>query len=282
MATKTFVSDGTVHRDIRNLYVSDGTAWRDVKKAWVSDGTAWRLVFQKVINLVITSTTTNYNILTAATAAYGGPITSAVAVNLTVNPNVIVGSSYTVSGSNQNEVQSVAAPAMVSGTFPAGSTLTITVGSGAYIVGAGGQGGSYGTPTNGARGTRWAGGDALSVSLPTTIYNYGTIAGGGGGGAGDDGGGSNSIAGGGGAGYPGGQGGYGYGCGTWAANGTLTVGGAGSCQSTYPSKGGDLGAAGQYGGNFNSTGVVGQPGAYVVGSSNVTWAATGTRLGVAV
>jgi len=281
MATKTFVSDGTAHREAKSIWVSDGTIWRDIKRAWVSDGTAWRLVFVKTINLVISSNTQNYNILTAAQALYG-TITTPVNINLTVNSSVIVGSSYTVSGVNQNKVQSVASPAMVSGTFPAGSTLTITVNSGAYIVGAGGQGGSYGTPTSGARGTRWAGGDALSVSLPTTIYNYGTIAGGGGGGAGGDGAGDNSVAGGGGAGYPGGQGGFGYGCGTWGANGTLTVGGNGSCQSIYPAKGGNLGVAGQYGGNFYSTGVVGQPGAYIVGASNVTWAAAGTRLGVAV
>lgn len=285
MVAKTFVSDGSSYKQAKRIYISTGTEWKDIKRAWVSDGSKWKLVFVRTLDLVISSDVQNYNIYNAATALYG-TLTEPVNINLLVMPNVIVGSSYTVTGSAWSRVQNPGQPAMVSGNFPSGSTIAITVSSGAYIVGHGGQGGSSGSPNGGGiRGTQWAGGDALRVTVPTKIYNYGTIAGGGGGGAGGDGVGNNSIAGGGGAGYPGGLGGYGYSAVTgYAPSGTLTTGAinSGLGYPTWQAKGGDLGKPGQYGGNFNSTGQVGQAGAYVVGKEYVTWEVSGTRLGVAV
>lgn len=126
------------------------------------------------VNLTISANTQNYNVFTAA----GSP-TSPVAVTLTINAGVLVGSATTAS------------PAMDTGTFPATSTLTII--NNGKIIGAGGNGGAGG---DGASDSSWGigtmgspGGPALTIHLPVTIQNNGSIWGGGGGGGGGFGGG---------------------------------------------------------------------------------------------
>jgi hypothetical protein len=94
---------------------------------------------------------------------------------------------------------STSTPALATGTFPAGSSVLLTVGAGAYICGRGGNGaiGTTGTGSNG-----FPGGLALELSVDTTLVNYGKIQGGGGGGGSGDAVGVNAgPGGGGGAGY---------------------------------------------------------------------------------
>lgn len=86
---------------------------------------------------------------------------------------------------NGNIYGAVGGSALVTGNFPAGSTLTII--NNGWIVGAGGVGGEYAAayvphtyPTDG--------GDALTIQYPADLQNNGNIWGGGGGGSGGSGG----------------------------------------------------------------------------------------------
>lgn len=74
--------------------------------------------------------------------------------------------------------------ALSTGSFPAGSSMLLTLGSGVYICGRGGDGG------NGTIGVTAAtdgsdGGTALRLEIDTTLVSYGSILAGGGGGGGD-------------------------------------------------------------------------------------------------
>ncbi|KKW08637.1 MAG: PE-PGRS family protein [Candidatus Kaiserbacteria bacterium GW2011_GWA2_49_19] len=252
------------------------------------------------INLVIESNTNNYNIYDAATAA--GWV-SGKAVTLTINSGAVVGSTSTDS------------PALTTGAFPAGTSVTIINNS--SIIGAGGAGGTGGNAygcigipvTSGLAGT--SGGPALSVSSPTVINNNGSISGGGGGGGG--GGAARTSAfrastclggggGGGGAGLNAGLGGSGGSqsnsysspsspgtIGTLVSGGLGGSGAVGGLGSGTGGTGGNGGAPGQAGsagnqstsniGNITSGGAGGNPGAAIIGNSNITWQATGDRQG---
>ena len=120
------------------------------------------------IVLNITGNTSNYNILTAATAAgyTAGTDTTPIIVN--------VATGVTVSASS--------APAMRTGALNAASNLTINVASGAAITGFTGS-------TGGTSSAGGAGGDGIlfEISSGTGTYlvdNDGTTSGGGGGGGG--------------------------------------------------------------------------------------------------
>lgn len=76
------------------------------------------------------------------------------------------------------------AAALNTGTgWPAGTTITINIPNGVYVVG---KGGDASASDGGSFGGRYAssGGDAISASLNITIVNNGVIGGGGGGGGG--------------------------------------------------------------------------------------------------
>lgn len=239
-----------------------------------------------IFSPVISTTTTNYNLRSAAIAAGWNQVAPLVA-NVTINGGVVVGATST------------GAYAFDTGTgFPAGTSLSLSIGTGAYIVGAGGGGGGGGiAPSGGAAGTAngsagGGGGPALRAQAAIAITNSGTIGGGGGGGGGGASGrsqaGSNNWQGG--AGGNGG-GGAGYVPGNGAS---LTGGGAGSA-GTPPSDGNNLtdaqGGSGGGGGSLGTGGAsgttvsAGSPGgggaagAAVTGNANITWNATGTRLG---
>ena len=193
----------------------------------------------------------------------------------------------------------------INGSFPNGVEL-INNGS---IVGRGGQGAVGGNNTaNSAVGS--AGGLALSVSIAVTINNTGTIAGGGGGGGAGQSGRDGpfdpiynpfNFGGGGG----GGGGGFGA-AGGWSGNagnntnptngsaGTLSTGGAGGLGATSQGslRAGNGGAGGAWGagGSSGQNGVAisnvsraagggGSAGGAITGNSNITYIATGTRLG---
>jgi hypothetical protein len=212
---------------------------------------------------LISSNIQNYNLRLAAIAA-GWDQVSPLSAFVTVDTGVVIGSSST------------ATPAFtVAGSYPAGSSINLTINTGANIVGAGGAGDSliY-FPGGGGGGT--SGGTALAAAGVTgatiTITNNGVIAGGGGGGGSGGVGTASEGAGGGGAGAIIGVGGKGLNSQTSGKNGTNTTGGAGG------------GGAGGAGGNLGVAGVAsgsapGAAGAATTGAANATWLATGTRLG---
>lgn len=236
----------------------------------------------------ISSNQTNADLRTLAINAGWNQSSKLVA---TINSGVYVSSNST------------GTPALtVSGSFPGGVELTnngIIVGMG----GAGGNGGSgYGNGTAGG-----GGGNALTASSAIIITNNGTIAGGGGGGGGSrgtlifDGEGYYSSGGGGGGGgrssaaanSAGGSAGADNGWFNQTAGGAGTVDGPGSGGRTggtnaFGATGGGWGSSGGTGSSISPSGGAvaaygpyggGGGGSAVSGNGNITWAATGTRLG---
>lgn len=235
----------------------------------------------------ISSNQTNANLATLATNAGWNGTSKVVA---TIGSGIYISSSST------------GTPALtVNGSFAGGVDLI----NNGYIVGMGGNGGSANS------GVGSSGGTALSVSSAISITNNGTVAGGGGGGGaggwgritdgyqayryangGGGGGGRSSAA----ANSSGGTGGGTGGAGTVSSAGS---GGGGSSVSNYGgSYGSAVGGGGGSGGNWGSNGSGGGSGYItggigggsggggggaggiaVSGNSNVTWVATGTRLG---
>jgi hypothetical protein len=231
----------------------------------------------------ISSNQTNANLRTLAVNAGWNQSTKVVA---------------TISSGNYIRSNSTGTPALtVNGSFPGGVDLV----NNGFIVGMGGKGG------NGAGGgfvqAGSVGGLALSVSSAISITNNGTIAGGGGGGGGGfyyDGGKDRFGAGGGGGGgrssaasnSAGGTAGSGSNGLPAAQNGQAgTVNAAGAGGGGGENNGGFFGGSGGNGGNWGSSGASGGStkdgsgggggggGGAVTGNSNITYIATGTRLG---
>lgn len=198
----------------------------------------------------------------------------------------------------------------ISGSFPGGLELI----NNGFIVGMGGDGGRgrAAESTDGTVGS--AGGLALSVSVGATITNNGTIGGGGGGGGGGGAGSyiSYSVVGAGGGGGGGGRTGTtnsaggvgglsigGGGTGSNGGSGTASSaggGGAGGGSGTYRGREGGAGGSWGAGGSSGATALSdrndgtiwgqrrfglsgGSAGAAISGNGNITWLATGTRLG---
>jgi len=187
----------------------------------------------------------------------------------------------------------------VNGSFPGGVDLI----NNGFIIGMGGAGGGGGHYTDGFAGA--GGGLALSVSVAVTVTNNGTIGGGGGGGGGGaaysyfdpfinnivyfgGGGGGGGRTGatnssGGAGGDPGGFNGYAGAPGGAGTSGGAGVGGEGP--GFAGGAGGDWGSGGSVGLNATSGtsggigGAGGAAGAAITGNSNITYVATGTRLG---
>lgn len=231
------------------------------------------------INLTIASSTQNYNVYTqaAANAAYAAGTTD---VTLTINSSVLVGSNST--GSYALTVPS---------NFTSGDTVSIV--NNGVVIGRGGNAGNGGSSGSGAGGNGGAGGPALFIAFATSITNNSTLAGGGGGG----GGGAGSLGayvnktyrrnggsgGGGGAGYTAGSGGSGAAGssgGIPGSNGSAGSSTGGGARGTNANDGGNGGGRGAGGGSgVGSGGAGGGAGKYLVGNSNVTWVANGTRQG---
>ncbi len=193
----------------------------------------------------------------------------------------------------------------VTGSFPGGVELV----NNGFIIGMGGSGGN-GQPTSGGGTSGSSGGIALAVSVAVSITNSGTIGGGGGGGGG--GGSGYSYAG---KDATNGRGGGGGGGGrsSSAANSAAGAGGASSGSTwNYPGSAGTAGTVsaagsggagalgtatnnGGAGGGWGIAGTGGSAGSMsvylwsptsggaaggaVTGNTNITWVATGTRLG---
>jgi hypothetical protein len=209
-----------------------------------------------VFNYTFSTTSTPSSLVSLLTAA-GWSGYSPVVVTLTIPNGVIV-------GSNSNTIHALT----VESSFITGSSVTLNIASGGYLVGCGGAGAvGYQYTTGGV------GGSALSLAYPITIVNNGVIAGGGGGGGTGYTGYAGNLTGGGGAGYLGGAGGYNYGY--WGNPGTLTAGGAAS-----DSNSGSGGGLGQPGGNSTYLSVGGAGGNWVDGHSYITsLTGTGSQLG---
>jgi hypothetical protein len=223
------------------------------------------------ISLTLSSSAYNYDVYANRGGSYVAGISD---ITVTVAPGVYIGSTSTGTYAMT-----------VSSSFNAGDTVTIV--NNGTIEGMGGAGGAAIFGAN-AGNVGLGGGNALYVARTTTIQNNSIIAGGGGGGGGGAGytpnkGGSDwGGGGGGGAGYNPGAGGAGpYG----GASGTVTAGGVGgSSPYTTGGTGGGQGSAGGSGGAISGAnprpgGAGGASGYYLVGTSFVTWTATGTRLG---
>lgn len=241
----------------------------------------------------VSSNQTNANLRTLAVNAGWDQNSKVVA---TINSGIYISSNST------------GTPALtVNGSFPGGVELV----NNGIIVGMGGAGGRAADipPANRIAGS--AGGLALSVSVAITITNNNTIAGGGGGGAGgrtfwysDMYGYGGSAGGGGGGGRSsnaanssGGGQAYSPQSGYSAAGGSGTVSGAGAGGvDSYTPLGGSFNNYGGSGGGWGSTGSnapsgnssgynvseslgPGSGGGAVSGNGNITWLATGTRLG---
>lgn len=224
-----------------------------------------------VFNATIAANTQNYNLRAAAVTA-GWDQVRPLAATVTVNNGIIVGSSSTATYGFDTGV-----------TFPTGTTLALTIGTGAYVVGRGGNGG---IGINSPAGVGGNGGPALRAQQAISITNNGTIGGGGGGGTG--GASANGGGGGGGAGNSVGAAGPTPAGGGAAAAGTLTAGGAGGTGADPDGKGGYVanGFNGGAGGSLGNPGLAGtgnaavsSGGAAVNGNANITWISTGTRLG---
>lgn len=232
----------------------------------------------------ISSNQTNANLRTLAVAA-GWDQTKKVAA--TINSGVYISSNST------------GTPALtVTGSFPNGVELI----NNGLIIGMGGSGGGQTIVGFGPGVDGNAGGAALSTSVALSVNNAGTIGGGGGGGGasgatynfdvenqqgwlqGGGGGGRSSAA----ANSAGGASPYGTGNGS---QGTVSAAGAGGLAPAYVYGSYGTRGVGGTGGNWGSTGssgtmtgpwpggVGGASGASVSGNSNITWIATGTRLG---
>lgn len=249
----------------------------------------------------ISANQTNANLRTLAVNAGWNQSSKVVA---TINSGIYISSNGT------------GTPALtVNGSFPGGVEL-VNNGIVAGMGGSGGNGGNRLAQSISAGSSGNSGGLALSVATAISITNNGTVGGGGGGGGG---GGACSAQGGacytwvgtGGSGGGGGQssaaansnGGSGGAAIGWCMNnqglsgnagtsGARGTGGAGQTSNngavtsggTNGGNGGGWGASGSSGGNaFGSSsstgGGGGAAGAAVSGNSNITWVATGTRLG---
>lgn len=260
---------------------------------YVTTGTIVGSRQSSVANLTVSTPQVNYNLRTVALAAGWNGVAT---VNLTINPGVTISSS------------SAGTPALtISGAFPNGASLV----NNGTISGAGGSGGGgAGWYDGGKAGILGAsgspgvgGGTALYVTVASTpVTNNGTIAGGGGGGGGASSdaypvpyGKATQVAyiggpgGGGGAGNSGGPGGGGG-----QGGAAIGVAGGGPSGSTGNTGGATTGGAGINGGGPLISGAggargssgsdgAGYPGgaagASVVGTANITWLATGTRIG---
>jgi hypothetical protein len=193
--------------------------------------------------------------------------------------NVILVSGFTVGS------ETTALPAMRTGSWPAGVTLSLVT-LGGRIQGRGGDPGLY-TGTGPLYQDAGAGGDAILAEVPISIDNTGgeIFSGGGGGGVSITTGPTFIFAGGGGAGTDPGSAGQSYDgiIVTNGAPGTADAGGLGGV-SVFDSAqhGGDGGGPGIAGGTGTVAGenrAGGATGNYITGNSFVTWVGTGDRRG---
>lgn len=168
---------------IKQPWININGGWYPAKKVSYNLGGVWKEVWP--MQRVYTWTGLGYSLNIQALFGYPTEPAQFIFIN-----------NGTIGGSGKDF-------ALITGAFPAGSTLTII--NNGYIQGMGGEGASY--LGRNIYNNAGVGGNALYLQYPTDLQNNGYIwGGGGGGGAGSEVGGSNdnSAPGGGGAGVPGG------------------------------------------------------------------------------
>ena len=162
-----------------SVYVKQAGAWTQVKEAWIKNAGAWvRFLYVKPITSIIITGGNNINLRSVYQTQTGDYSSTPVDVSFIVTGNI---------GST-----SISLASLVTGTWPAGSNITLT--NNAIIAGKGGDGGTGNGGTSspcscfgssgGFRGADAGtnGGNAISLDYALTIINNGTIGGGGGGG----------------------------------------------------------------------------------------------------
>lgn len=204
-----------------------------------------------VFNKTISGDVANYNLKQDAINNGWNQVTP-LSATITINSGIVV------------YANSTSAYAFDTGNgFPAGSVLSLV--NNGFVIGMGGDGGAYNSSGS-------PGGPALRAQAALRITNGGTIGGGGGGGGGTT------------SGWSGGGGGRtgrvnsGGGQGYQDAGGIGTFNSAGQGGNYAGGDGGDWGSYGNTGDGGNG-GWGGAGGEAVVGNSNITWLATGTRMG---
>jgi len=216
--------------------------------------------FRKPFDIVYTSSSSTVTRVRNDIARQYGYVSAdgPVAVNVRIKTNVVLGGGTPTSAS------------FSTGSWPAGSTMAITLEDGAFIAGAGGAGGRGMDAAGNGMTTGGNGGLAMDVRVNTLLINHGTIQGGGGGGAA----GSRKLVAS--VWLPGGSGGGGAGANPGAGGGivnsmTSTIGQAGSFTA------GGAGGTGGAGSNVGGTG--GAPGAF---GSNILFGSAPGAAGVAI
>jgi hypothetical protein len=157
----TYIRNAGTWPKLKKAFIRNGGYWSEIKTIWVRDSGVWSKYFVNLVTVNVTAQN-NINLKTLYTTQTGEIPSSGVSVLFNINGNI---------GST-----STGTPSLITDTWPSGTELTINVGSGVYIAGAGGIISHLGNGGNG--------GTAISLSHNVTIVNNGVIGGGGGAGGG--------------------------------------------------------------------------------------------------
>lgn len=213
---------------VNQPYLKQAGVWTPAKKVFSKVAGKWEEIWPSYVVYTHTGYGNDLNMA----ACFGNPTQPGNFIF--INEGVIGGTVASIS------------PALVTGTFPEGSSLQFI--NRGRVLGTGGDGGSFINLSGGVRHPK-GGGMALRLDVPTLIDNTAGIIGGGGGGGGGsgdfDGNLRHFVGGAGGAGYPGGR----IKLDTWwnafGGAGTELLGGIGFDNSKVYGKGGDLGEDGK-------------------------------------
>ena len=144
-----------------NVYVNSSGTWIEPQEIYINNSGSWTLTHKVVWITVSTNNLDLYNFV-------GSP-SSSVRILAHITSNVVISSTST------------ATPSLTVSGFPSGSQIKLV--NYGVVKGAGGVGGT-GADYGGTATAGGAGGTAVSISVPVTIENQGSIFGGGGGGGG--------------------------------------------------------------------------------------------------
>ena len=211
MSINTYVKVGGTHTQAKRIYVKNAGAWVEANAAYVNVAGTWTQVFSNQLVITLSSTVTNYDLYTAAVAAYGssslppriklvvasGGIIGGVAGSISTfggsGSHFYIANSdsgspyYSTLNSNGRWGLDGASGLVISNSFAAGTTIEVQINSGGAIYGGAGCGGISGEFC-GNPSYRYGGaaGNAIQVNgtYSIAITNAGNIWGGGGGGAG--------------------------------------------------------------------------------------------------
>ena len=144
-----------------NVYVNNSGTWIEPREIYTNNSGTWTLTHKVVW---ITVSTNNLDLY-----SFVGSPSSSVRILAHITSNVVISSTST------------ATPSLTVSGFPSGSQIKLV--NYGVVKGAGGVGGT-GADYGGTATAGGAGGTAVSISVPVTIENQGSIFGGGGGGGG--------------------------------------------------------------------------------------------------